>query len=197
MKKCLILFSIVFCFSTNTKATIHIISVWNGYMQFLPENLGDIVLGDTINWVPLDPPTMMHTITSTNIPSGAVPFDQIFQLPADTFFQYIPAEVGFYQYECTPHLPMMVGDFNVEGPLNSSAINLNNKSIISYPNPANNLVNITHNLFGYHYNLINSEGSLVADGVSKKTIDISSLNPGVYHLIIFANKPKFQTIVVQ
>ena len=93
MKKCLILFSLVFCFSTNPKATIHIISVWNGYMQFLPENLGDIVLGDTINWVPLDPPTMMHTITSTNIPSGAVPFDQIFQLPADTFFQYIPAEV--------------------------------------------------------------------------------------------------------
>jgi hypothetical protein len=166
-------------------------------MQFLPNNLGDINLGDTINWVPLDPPTMTHTITSTNIPSGAVSFDQIFQLPADTFFQYIPAVVGFYQYECTPHLPMMVGDFNVIGPLNSSVINSNKKSVISYPNPANKLINITNDFLGYTYRIVKSDGSLVSNGTVKKNIDISNFNPGVYHLIIFANKTKFQTIVVQ
>jgi len=82
-------------------------------MQFLPPNNIIVQLGDTIQWTPLDPPTMSHTITSNNIPAGAVPFDQIWQLPADTFFQYIPQVAGLYQYVCTPHLPGMGGEFTV------------------------------------------------------------------------------------
>jgi hypothetical protein len=73
-----------------------------------------VQLGDTVQWVQLDPPTMTHTITSDNIPNGAIPFDQIWQLPADTFFQYIPQVVGLYQYVCTPHIPFgMIGEFTV------------------------------------------------------------------------------------
>ena len=83
-------------------------------MQFLPPNNIIVQLGDTIQWIPLDPPTMTHTITSDNIPVGAVAFNQIWQLPADTFFQYIPQVAGLYQYVCTPHiLNGMIGEFTV------------------------------------------------------------------------------------
>ena len=112
MKKLiLILFILV---SVNSKGAIYQISVWNGYSQFLPPNNITIQLGDTIQWIPLDPPTMSHTITSDNIPWSAVPFNQIWQLPADTFFQYIPQVIGLYQYVCTPHiLNGMIGEFTV------------------------------------------------------------------------------------
>ena len=97
------------------KATIHEILVWDGYMQFMPSNLTSVQLGDTIEWHPLDVPTMVHTVTSSNIPMGAIPFDQIWQAPADTFFQYIPSKIGLYEYVCTPHIPNgMTGSFYVE-----------------------------------------------------------------------------------
>jgi len=88
----------------NGKTTIHEILVWDGYMQFLPSSL-EMQLGDTVHWLPLDFPTMMHTVTSTNIPEGAEEFDVLWQAPADTFFQYIPAVAGLYEYVCTPHIP--------------------------------------------------------------------------------------------
>ena len=111
MKKLLIILFILSSF--NSKGTIHQIQVWSGYYQFLPPNNITVQLGDTIQWAPLDPPTMTHTITSDNIPTGAAPFDQIWELPADTFFQYIPQVTGLYQYVCTPHLPGMIGEFTV------------------------------------------------------------------------------------
>ena len=112
MKKLLFILCIISSF--NSKGAIYQISVWNGYYQFLPPNNITIQLGDTIQWIPLDPPTMTHTITSDNIPSGAVPFNQVWQMPADTFFQYIPQVAGLYQYVCTPHIPNgMIGEFTV------------------------------------------------------------------------------------
>ena len=83
MRKLLLLLFIVSSF--NSKGTIHQIQVWNGYYQFLPPNNITVQLGDTIQWIPLDPPTMTHTITSDNIPAGAAAFNQIWQLPSDTF----------------------------------------------------------------------------------------------------------------
>ena len=112
MKK--LLFILIILSSFYVKGDIHQIQVWNGYYQFLPSNNITVQLGDTVQWVQLDPPTMTHTITSDNIPNGAIPFDQIWQLPADTFFQYIPQVVGLYQYVCTPHIPFgMIGEFTV------------------------------------------------------------------------------------
>ena len=111
-KKILLLLFIISSF--NSKGTIHQIQVWNGYYQFLPPNNITVQLGDTVQWIPLDPPTMTHTITSDNIPAGSASFNQIWQLPADTFFQYIPQFAGIYQYVCTPHIPMgMIGEFTV------------------------------------------------------------------------------------
>ena len=106
----IIIFSIIFL---DVKSEIHVISVWDGYLQFMPSSL-NINLGDTIHFLPLDFPLMMHTITSSNIPMGATSFDQIWQAPADSFFQYIPQVEGFYEYVCTPHISSgMIGSFNV------------------------------------------------------------------------------------
>ena len=118
MKKLLLILLILSSF--YVKGDIHQIQVWNGYYQFLPSNNITVQLGDTVQWVQLDPPTMTHTITSDNIPNGAIPFDQIWQLPADTFFQYIPQVVGLYQYVCTPHITFgMIGEFTVVNGLQS------------------------------------------------------------------------------
>ena len=78
MKKLLIIIGLILT-PYFAKSTIHEIKVWDGYMEFLPASL-EIQLGDTIQWLPLDFPTMVHTITSTNIPAGADSFDEIWQI---------------------------------------------------------------------------------------------------------------------
>ena len=113
MKKLLLILFILSSF--NSKGTIHQIGVWGGYYQFVPASI-TIQLGDTLQWEPYFGmlPTMIHTITSDNIPNGAVDFDQVWQMPADTFFQYIPQVAGLYEYVCTPHIPNgMIGEFTV------------------------------------------------------------------------------------
>ena len=113
MKKLLLVLFVLSSF--NSKGTIHTIGVWGGYYKFVPSSL-TIQLGDTIEWEPYFGllPMMIHTITFDNIPVGAASFDQLWQMPADTFFQYIPQVAGLYQYVCTPHIPMgMIGEFTV------------------------------------------------------------------------------------
>jgi plastocyanin len=113
MKKLLLALFILSSFSS--KGTIHTIGVWGGYYQFVPASI-TIQLGDTLEWEPFAGllPMMLHTITSDNIPVGAVSFDQVWQMPADTFFQYIPQVAGLYQYVCTPHIPNgMIAEFTV------------------------------------------------------------------------------------
>ena len=113
MKKLLLILFILSSF--NSKATIHQIGVWGGYYQFVPSII-TIQLGDAIQWEPYFGllPTMARTITSDNIPTVAAAFDQVWQMPADTFFQYIPQVAGLYEYVCTPHIPNgMTGEFTV------------------------------------------------------------------------------------
>ena len=119
MKKLVIILFILSSF--NSKGTIHTIGVWGGYYEFVPWSI-TIQLGDTIEWEPYFGllPMMLHTITSNNIPLGAVSFDQVWQMPADTFFQYIPQVAGLYQYVCTPHIPNgMIGEFTVNNVSNT------------------------------------------------------------------------------
>ena len=113
MKKLLLILLIISSF--NSKGTIHKIGVWGGYYEFVPASI-TIQLGDTLQWEPFAGllPMMLHSITSDNIPVGAVSFDQVWQMPADTFFQYIPQVAGLYEYVCTPHIPNgMIGEFTV------------------------------------------------------------------------------------
>lgn len=196
-KKLLLLF-IGILFSINIFAVTHKILVWSGYFIFMNEATGTniasspltIQLGDTIQFLPLDPPTMMHTITSTTIPAGATAFDQIWQLPADTFFQYIPAAVGVYNFECTPHVSMnMIGSFTVvAGNVGISDSKIPNDFTV-FPNPANQKINIKVNntLLNKTFAFYNVLGNVVLTGKINDlttTLCADELIPGIYFLMI-------------
>ena len=178
------------------KATIHEILVWDGYMQFMPSNLTSVQLGDTIEWHPLDVPTMVHTVTSSNIPIGAIPFDQIWQAPADTFFQYIPSKIGLYEYVCTPHIPNgMTGSFYVEDTTLSS-INISlNKNPFIFPNPANDIIHFSSEFINLEFDIYNFSGKLVLSGISSCNFNVSKLSTGIFYMVVYAEEPeKFKFI---
>ena len=173
------------------QATVHEILVWDGYMQFMPSNLSAVQLGDTIEWLPLDIPTMTHTITSTNIPIGAIPFDQIWQTPLDSFFQYIPSKIGLYEYVCTPHISNgMIGSFTVENTTLSITNNLFNIKPVIYPNPTNDYIQFSSKFNNLKFFIYEFSGKLVLSGISSNNIDISKLKSGIYYLNVAAPEPK-------
>ncbi len=57
-----------------------------------------------------------HTSTSTAVPGGAATWDQTMSSAGDNF-DYIPAVIGIYNYQCNPHAPGMAGTFTVSTPL--------------------------------------------------------------------------------
>jgi plastocyanin len=180
----------------NSKATIHTIQVWNGYYQFLPASF-TIQLGDTIQWTPLDPPTMVHTITSASIPSGAATFDYTWQAPTDTFFQYIPQVSGFYEYECTPHIAFgMTGNFTVNGGTTEITENKTTTSLI-YPNPASNYIHFNALNTIEEYTIHAANGTILLSGNLEDKINISTLKNGMYFIKILGDKPKLIKIIKQ
>ena len=193
MKK--ILFAICVCLClNNAKSTIHQVYVWDGYFQFVDDESfsSDITieLGDTVQWLPLDPPTMMHTITSTNIPVGATSFDYIWQAPADTFFQYIPEYVGLYEYECTPHVQFnMVGTINVVQSTNALSTN-SSQSLFLYPNPSNDFIRID-GLENEAYQLVDVSGRIWKKGHFAEELNITKLPKGKYQLFLSRNRQSF------
>lgn len=185
-----ILFWLLFTTPFFAKSTIHEIKIWDGYMQFLPASL-EIQLGDTIQWLPLlGAPSMVHTITSSNIPVGAVAFDEIYQAPADTFFQYIPAVAGLYEYVCTPHIPMgMIGSFNVV----SGTAEIRETSILDlyiYPNPTCDFLNIKNKNVEFSYRIWTSQGKLLLAGKTLDIIDVTTLEKGNFLLEIIGDKSR-------
>ncbi len=189
MKKLLLISSIIMA-PYIAKSTIHEIKLWDGYMQFLPASL-EIQLGDTIQWLPLDYPTMVHTITSTNIPAGAAGFDEIWQAPADTFFQYIPTVVGLYEYVCTPHLQMgMAGSFNVTSGSTGIAHEFKESEVTLYPNPAQNTIHLTLSEISLNYSIYSNNGTIVTAGKTNGEVDISHLKNGTYYFEITGDRPR-------
>lgn len=189
MKKLLLsLFTIFIVLSSH--ATIHVIQVWDGYYQFIPTELS-IQLGDTIQWLPLDQPLMVHTITSGEIPDGAEAFDEIWQAPADTFFQYVPEFAGVYNYVCTPHAVSfsMVGSFTVLDGTNS--IEENEQSTFTlFPNPAHDWIEVKGIIKGIPYSIINMDGKELSKGSIDSKIDISAFEHGYYILRLYTESPK-------
>ena len=172
------------------KTTIHEIMVWDGYMQFLPSSL-EMQLGDTIHWLPLDFPSMVHTITSTNIPEGAEVFDELWQAPADTFFQYIPAVAGLYEYVCTPHIPMgMVGSFTVLPPLVGGIKDSWETEMLVYPNPTSNMLYLRSFPQDYRFRIWNVQGTEVMSGKTHESINVSKLTKGSYVIEIIGDRPR-------
>ena len=199
--KKLSIFAIVVLLATNVFATTHNIMVWSGYYKFLNGATGGeinsspltIQLGDTIQFLPVDPPTMMHTITSTSIPVGATAFNQMWQLPADTFFQYIPTVPGVYNFECTPHVSLgMIGSFTVDAGVGIT--DYTNSDVFSvFPNPSADLLKIKSEeyLIDKPFKLYNINGQIVLNGKLNgltTQLNISELIPGIYLLVVENSK---------
>ena len=173
----------------GAKSTIHEILVWDGYMQFLPSSLV-VELGDTIQWLPLDNPSMVHTVTSSNIPAGAVEFDVIWQAPADTFFQYIPAVIGLYEYVCTPHIQYdMIGSFNVVEAA-AGMVEFEQNDFTIYPNPASDMLFIKTSEQKVNYKIWTQAGAQIGEGMVSDKIDISKLSKGSYFIQIIGIRPR-------
>ncbi len=203
MKRTIITLSIILS-SFVSKATIHVVNVWDGYFQFVDAvNWSQditIQLGDTVQWLPLDVPMMVHTITSTNIPVGAATFDQIWQAPADTFFQYIPQIAGLYEYECTPHATShnMIGSINVLDGVNGIAGDTSFKNdLLIYPNPTVNIIHFNNSSCIYPYKIFTVNGKLVLSGTTDKLINVSSLSNGNYFIEIIGDKPRMMKFIKQ
>ncbi len=191
MKKAIFTLSVIFL-SFTSQATIHIVDVWDGYFQFISQDI-TIQLGDTVQWLPLDVPTMIHTITSTNIPAGAEAFDQIWQAPADTFFQYIPQIAGLYEYECTPHAESygMIGSINVLGVVSGvSDVESFENDLHVYPNPTVDFIQFNKSNFVYPFKIFTPKGELVLAGTTNDIINVSTLANGLYHIQIVGKKPR-------
>ena len=198
MKNILIILCIILSTFTS-KAQIHIVYVWDGYSQFVDADI-TIQLGDTVQWLPLDVPMMVHTITSTNIPSGAVTFDQIWQAPADTFFQYVPQIAGLYEYECTPHAQFgMVGSINVIGGVTgiTDVASTESNMLIIYPNPTTDFIHFTESSFVYPYKIFTAMGKLVLSGTTNEIVNVSTLSNGIYHIQIVGDKPRIMKFIKQ
>jgi len=184
-----------------SQATIHVVEVWDGYFQFVDRDI-TITIGDTVHWLPLGggAPSMTHTITSTNIPVGATPFDQIWQAPADTFFQYIPQVIGLYEYECTPHASKynMIGSINVvdgTSGLNNAYSLIN--TLVLFPNPSSKNIHVEGLESITEYKIYSLNGKLLMLGKTEEIIDLSSLPEGNYMIEIIGDIPrtmKFQKL---
>jgi len=196
MKKFLSVFLVAFMMF-SAKATIHTVKVWNGYLQFLDPTPGEALvlqLGDTIQWLPLDQPTMVHTVTSSNIPNGAAAFDYIWQAPADTFFQYIPQVVGAYDYVCTPHEVTynMVGTFEVQDSTVGILQNEPNDDVLKvYPNPVVDVLQVEDRFVNASFQILNLQGQIVLKGIINSAINVSNLPEGVYILELLADKLRY------
>ena len=198
MIKKLFIIPFLLVFYSPFKAAVHEILVWDGYMQFIPSSLISVHLGDTIEWHPLDIPTMVHTVTSSNIPIGAIPFDQIWQTPLDTFFHYIPSKIGLYEYVCTPHIANgMTGSFNVEGTTLYISNNVFNISPVIFPNPTNNYIQFSSKFNNLEFFIYEFSGKLVLSGISSSNFDISKLTSGIYYLVIIAPEPEKIKLIIK
>ena len=199
MKNLFIILSIILS-SFTAKATIHIVNVWDGYFEFTPADI-TIQLGDTVQWLPLGgvAPSMVHTITSSNIPAGAAPFDQIWQAPADTFFQYVPQIAGLYEYVCTPHIPNgMVGSFNVIGDITGLTDGkLSENELLIYPNPTTDIIHLNKSNFVYTYKIFTSNGKLKLSGKTNETVNVSTLANGNYFIEIVGDRTRVLKFIKQ
>ena len=202
MKTIIITLSIILS-SFTSEATIHIVNVWDGYYRFVDAvNFSQditIQLGDTVQWLPLDVPAMVHTITSANIPAGAATFDQIWQAPTDTFFQYIPQIAGLYEYVCTPHITFgMIGSINVIGGATGIKDNaLSEINLHIYPNPTAEFIHFNESKIVYPYKIYSSNGKLVHSGTTNEIVNVSTLTNGIYHIEIISDRPRIIKFIKQ
>jgi plastocyanin len=165
----------------------HVIQVSD--FVFNPASVTGVKIGDTIEW---DWVSGDHTVTSVTIPGSATTFN--FSMTSSSAkAKYAVKVSGTYNYQCSFHAADgMVGSFVVDA-ATSISTNVYNELRIE-PNPAHDYViikmngNLTNtariNVFDLLGRKVLSSEEIQANDMKSYTMDISSLNEGIYLLMI-------------
>ncbi len=94
----LFLFTALTSFAQNAQGSVWLVTV--EAFSFNPNNLPNVVCGDTIHWMWQ---AGTHTTTSTSIPGGAPSWNAPINGSNTTFDYIVPNIAGVYNYVCTPH----------------------------------------------------------------------------------------------
>ena len=99
------------------------------------------------------------------------------------------------QYDGGNSLPV-----SVTAVVGEDSVDENEVSFGIYPNPANDVINISTNAASYEYQLINSVGQIVMGGNAEGNvqINVSDMNSGVYYLKVVANgNANIQKVIIK
>ncbi|HIP36055.1 MAG TPA: T9SS type A sorting domain-containing protein, partial [Crocinitomix sp.] len=81
----------------------------------------------------------------------------------------------------------------------SNIVSVDRKSdsnISIYPNPTNNIVNLSIDMNNYTVNVYGLDGRLILTEASAKQIDLSELANGVYQFVIISNTEIVKTVKI-
>ncbi len=181
-------FTLLVCSVSATKITVTVANY-----TFSPANFS-AKIGDTVEWVWS---AGSHTTTSTSVPAGALSWNNNINSSLPTFMYKITT-AGTYQYQCNFHVGMgMTGTFTVSALGIKSVLGSTVISAAMYPNPANEIVNLTYNttaVSDVQIAIYNEQGKL-ADHYSGNNLPASlhlqeipvyNLPGGIYYCIITA-----------
>ena len=170
-----------------SNAAIFTVSV--GHLLFTPSDF-TVNTGDTILWTWTEG---SHTTTSTQIPGGAMGWDEAINDNSPVFV-YVPVIAGSYNYVCSPHASMgMTGHFTVintsgitenllEGATLNSALLGNDELLVKYNLPSSSVVSVRlYNLIGNVVSTFMSDVRMPA-GAYEEKYALPSLRSGIYML---------------
>ncbi|MFN8310432.1 MAG: T9SS type A sorting domain-containing protein [Chitinophagales bacterium] len=178
MKNFTLLLLMVVSFSVSA-TTHHVIFGGSAGFNFSPSNLNASV-GDTIVWTG---DFSMHTVTSTSVPAGALPFNNT----SGTIFQYVVTVPGTYNYHCNIH-SQMTGTITVSGTTGFDEFKAASVSI--YPTSVQEFLNVSiSEIVVDRYVIVNLLGKSTQEGnLVNEKIRVSDLPSGVYFLNLLTSR---------
>ena len=132
---------------------------------------------DNIVWEYINPVTTSGILTQGDTPSSNLVFRAN---------KYAPSYSAFIGKDLTPGTPIELNS-NLNNCNNLTIENYITNTIKIYPNPASNLISISYNQPIDSVDIFSITGSLIFTMLNNNTIEVSSLDPGVYFLKIKSN----------
>jgi len=150
--------------------------------------------GDTVRWTWTD--TLPHSVTSES--GSQEDFDSGILTGLGTEYSFTFTQVGTNDYICDVHSNMF-GTITVEEVLSVEEKFV--KSLNFYPNPAREQLNVFSLFKIDSYELHNIAGQLImqeTDDGNFSTLDVSSLQPGIYFLkVTSGNMSHTQKVIIE
>ncbi len=77
------------------------------------------------------------------------------------------------------------------------SVNRKDNAVVNvYPNPVNNMINVSVNKSNYTVNIYGLDGKLIYTDANTKQIDMSAFANGIYQFVILSNDEIIQTIKI-